>query len=76
MVSFGQAEEIKKVGIAEYEVGRQTVFVAERGKLDPNDLLRFLADSGAFVNQSFDLILKRPRAPSLNPAHFRVKLPS
>ncbi len=69
-----EPEEIEDIRIAEDEIGRQRVAVAEGLQFLFDQFFRLLRDGRTLVEHRLDALLQRPRAPALDAAHFGVKV--
>ncbi len=69
-----EPQKVQKIRIAKHHVGRQTVFVAERGNILFDQVRRFLADRRPLEQQVSDLVAQSANAPAFDSTHFRVKV--
>ena len=73
-VSVVQPEEIEEVGIAEHEVGRELVLLAQCGQFLLCQLRRLPGEGRAFVEHATDLLPEGANAPTLDAAHLGVEV--
>jgi hypothetical protein len=66
--------KFEEAQIAEDHVGRQPVFVAERGEVFGDQHLGLLADGGPLLHQVLDLVPQRASAPAFDSAQRGVQL--
>src|SRR5260221_307940 len=69
-----QPEKIEDVGIAEDQVGRELVFLAQLLEFLTDEFVRLLGKRGALEKHGLDLLLERSRVPVLHATHLRVEI--
>jgi hypothetical protein len=74
-VGVGEAEEIQEIRIAEDQIRRQPVLVAQGGQLLPRQLDGLFRERRALEEHALDLGAEGADAPALDPAHLGVDIP-
>lgn len=74
-VGVPEPEKVEHIGIAEHQVRREPVLLAQRLEILFDELRGLLREGGALVEQAVDPGAQVPHAPALDTAHLGIEVP-